>query len=350
MTMNRYHRQMILPHVGEAGQERLGAATVLVAGCGALGCTIADLLARAGVGRLRIVDRDLVESTNLQRQVLFAEADVGLPKATAAATRLRAINSGIVIDPRVTDINPGTIRQLAEECDVIVDGLDNFETRYLLNDLAVSEGIPYVYGGAVGTEGLSLAVHPGSASEASACLRCVFPEPPPPGTTSTCDTAGVLGPIVATVAAHEAMQVMKLLLGCEDDLDRSLVSFDAWRNEIRRLEPPSPVESCPCCGQRRFEWLDGSRSGNTTMLCGRGAVQVLPGKQPGIALVDLSHRLSEHGDFSCRDGVLRGHLREEHGESGQPIELTIFEDLRALVGQIESTERAKAIYDRYVGA
>lgn len=350
MTLGRYQRQVILPQVGEDGQERLAASRVLVAGCGALGCTIADLLARAGVGRLRLVDRDLVEITNLQRQTLYAENDVGSPKATAAAARLSSINSTIEIDAHVADINAGTVLGLAEGCDVLVDGLDNFETRYLLNDLAVAHGIPFIYGGAVGTEGLSFPVLSGSTVKPTACLRCVFPEPPPVGTTATCDTAGVLGPIIATVAAHEALQVLKILLGRQEDLDQSLVSFDAWRNEIRRLAPPDPVESCPCCGQRRFEWLDGSRGGTTTTLCGRGAVQVLPGKRAGIALADLSIRLAAHGEFAFRDGVLRGQLREERGESGQPVELTVFEDLRALVGCIDSPERARAIYDRYVGA
>ncbi|MDG2422700.1 MAG: ThiF family adenylyltransferase [Phycisphaerales bacterium] len=347
MNASRYQRQVILPQVGEDGQARLASARVLVAGCGALGCGIADLLARAGIGCLRLVDRDLVEMSNLQRQVLYAESDVGMPKAHAAAARLSSINSSIKIDAHVTDINPRTVQTLSEDCDVLVDGLDNFETRYLLNDMAVSMGIPYIYGGAVGTEGLSFPVLPG---ESSACLRCLFPEPPPAGTTATCDTAGVLGPIIATVAAHEALQVLKLVLDHEEDLDRSLVSFDAWRNEIRRLAAPAPDESCPCCGQKRFEWLDGSRGGSTTTLCGRGAVQVLPGTQAGIDLSDLSHRLAPHGDFAVRDGVLRGQLREERSDSGHPVELTIFEDLRAMVGQIDSPERAKAIYDRYVGA
>ncbi|MEE2907471.1 MAG: ThiF family adenylyltransferase [Planctomycetota bacterium] len=347
MKSNRYQRQVILPQVGEDGQARLAASRVLVAGCGALGCTIADLLARAGIGYLRLVDRDLVETTNLQRQTLYSEADVGSPKATAAAARLSSINSTIEIDARTADINADTIRSLADGCNVMVDGLDNFETRYLLNDLAVAQGIPYIYGGAVGTEGLSFPIMPG---ESSACLRCVFPEPPPPGTTPTCDTAGVLGPIIATVAAHEALQVIKILLDHEQDLDRSLVSFDAWRNEIRRLAAPDPVEACPCCGQRRFEWLDGRRGGTTTTLCGRGAVQVLPDKPSRIELADLVHRLSTHGEFTVHGGVLRGQLREERNESGQPVELTIFEDLRALIGHIDSPERARAIYDRYVGA
>ncbi|MCH2132714.1 MAG: ThiF family adenylyltransferase [Phycisphaerales bacterium] len=361
--MSRYHRQELLPQLGEAGQQRLAASCVLIAGCGALGCTIADLLARAGVGRLRIIDRDLVETTNLQRQVLFSESDVGLPKATAAANRLRSVNSSIEIEAHVVDLNATSIKRLTTGCDVIVDGLDNFETRYLLNDLAVSTGVPFVYGGAVGTEGLSLAIlpvtggdsaSPWSTDQSTACLRCLFPEPPAAGVTATCDTAGVLGPLAVTVAAHEAMQVIKILAGCLDDLDRSVLSIDAWRNDIRRLAPPSPNPDCPCCGQGQFEWLNGERGHQTTMLCGRDAVQVLPGTtaapQADGHLQELSRRLSAHGTFTCRDGVLRGTLREERSDAGDPIELTVFEDLRAMVGRIESSERARAIYDRYIGA
>lgn len=347
MNASRYQRQVILPQVGEDGQSLIESARVLVAGCGALGCTIADLLARAGVGSLRLVDRDLVELSNLQRQVLYAEPDVGLAKADAAANRLTAVNSTIDIDAHVTDINPTTIRTLVDGCDVIVDGLDNFETRYLLNDVAVSMTIPYIYGGAVGTEGLSFPILPG---ENSACLRCVFPDPPPSGATETCDTAGVLGPIITMVAAHEALQVLKLLLKQHADLDHSLVSFDVWRNEIRRIAAPVKDKDCTCCGQHQFEWLDGTRCGSTTTLCGRGAVQVLPGTGDRIDLDDLSRRLAAHGEFALHDGILRGHLHEERNQEGDSVELTVFEDLRAMVGRVDSTERAKAIYDRYVGS
>ncbi len=347
MNASRYQRQVILPQVGEDGQSLLSSAHVLVAGCGALGCAVADLLARAGVGRLKLVDRDLVELSNLQRQVLYQESDVGLAKAEAAARRLHSVNSQIEIDPHVSDINPMTVGGLAEGCDVIVDGLDNFETRYLLNDVSVSMSVPYIYGGAVGTEGLSFPILP---ERQSACLRCVFPEPPPAGATATCDTAGVLGPIITMVAAHEAMQVLKLLLMKEADLDHALVSFDVWNNEIRRLSAPKRDDDCICCGRREFEWLEGDRSGSTTTLCGRGAVQILPGSQTRVDLKDLSIRLEAHGEFSLHDGILRGQLHEERNGDGDLVELTVFEDLRAMVGRVDSTERAKAIYDRYVGS
>ncbi|MCH2149720.1 MAG: ThiF family adenylyltransferase [Phycisphaerales bacterium] len=347
MNASRYQRQVILPQVGEDGQSLLASARVLVAGCGALGCAVADLLARAGVGSLRLVDRDLVELSNLQRQVLYAEPDVGMAKADAAANRLASINSTIDIDAHVTDINPMTVGGLAEGCDVIVDGLDNFETRYLLNDVSVSMSVPYIYGGAVGTEGLSFPILPG---ENSACLRCVFPDPPPSGATATCDTAGVLGPIITMVAAHEALQVLKLLLKQDADLDHSLVSFDVWHNEIRRIAAPVKDSECVCCAHHQFEWLDGTRCGTTTTLCGRGAVQILPGSSDRVDLKDLSIRLEAHGEFSLHDGILRGQLHEERNGDGDLVELTVFEDLRAMVGRVDSTERAKAIYDRYVGS
>lgn len=349
MSHDRYQRQMLLPSVGEDGQNRLANARVLIAGCGALGCTIADLLARAGVGHLRIVDRDLVELTNLQRQILFAESDIGSSKASAAARRLEAVNSSIHIESHAKDLNPVSIRALAEGCDVIVDGLDNFETRYLLNDLAVSSGIPYVYGGAIGSEGLSFTIFGGSESMDSPCLRCLFPEPPEPGTTDTCDTAGVLGPLISMVAAHEAMQVMKLIIGRLEDVDRSLMRIDVWSNSMHRIETDKADPSCPCCGRREFEWLDGNRSSSSIVLCGRGAVQVLPAGDFSMELDDLSRRLAPHGQFDVHDGIIRGTLHEERGGSGNPVELTVFDDLRALVGGVDTVERARSIYDRYIG-
>ncbi|MBG80904.1 MAG: thiamine biosynthesis protein ThiF [Phycisphaerae bacterium] len=356
--MSRYHRQELLPGIGSEGQQRLRESTVAVVGCGALGSNIADLLARAGVGRLRIIDRDLVELTNLQRQTLYAEADVGKPKALAAATRLQAINSTIAIEPLAVDMNASNIRRHLEECDVIVDGLDNFQTRYLLNDYAVANHVPYVYGGAVATEGMSFAVLPPSTTEQespwgtpTACLRCLFPEPPTAGTIPTCDTAGVIAPVVMMIAAHEVMQTIKILVGRHDDVDRSLMSIDVWNNETRRLAPPPPRQDCPCCGKRDFPWLKGQEGVSSTMLCGRDAVQILPPRNDfNLSLAALCDRLQQHGSFVHEDGIVRGTLQEEQSSSGESIQLTVFEDMRALISHIESPERARAIYDRYVGS
>ena len=350
MNHERYHRQMLIPEIGQDGQDKLSNARVLVAGCGVLGCTIADLLARAGVGHLRIVDRDLVELTNLQRQALYAESDIGTAKASAARTRLEAVNSTIRIESHAQDINPMTIRKLAADCDVIVDGLDNFETRYLLNDMAISSGIPYIYGGAVGSEGLSFTVLADGGTTGTPCLRCLFPEPPEPGTTATCDTAGVLGPLISMVAAHEALQAMKLIVGRPEDVDRSLMRIDVWNNAVHRIDVAAPDPDCPCCGTRDFPWLNGHRSSSTTVLCGQGAVQVLPAVDTCVEIEDLSRRLAPHGQFAVHDGIIRGRLNEERGGSGEPVELTVFDDLRALVGGVDSADRARAIYDRYVGS
>ena len=250
LDFSRYHRQMLLPGFGEDGQRRLAESTAVVLGCGALGTVAADMLARAGVGRLIVIDRDYVELTNLQRQVLFDEADAAeaLPKAEAARRKLARINSAVEVTAVVDDINAGNIERYAGGADVIVDGLDNFETRYLANDYAVKHGIPYVYGGAVGTTGAALAILPhtdrGDApwerlpggSRATPCLRCLFEEAPPPGTMPTCDTVGVLGPAVAIVANFEAAEALKILTGNLDRVTTTMLSFDLWANTLMQLK------------------------------------------------------------------------------------------------------------------
>jgi len=375
----RYHRQILLPDVGAAGQDRLGGAAALVVGCGALGAAIADHLARAGVGRLVIVDRDVLELTNLQRQVLYDERDVvdGLPKAEAARRRLAAINGTIEIRAHVADFTASNAERLAEGADVLVDGLDNFETRYLLNDLAVARGLPYVYGGAVGYGGMGMVVLPGPEARrpgfpagdtglAGPCLRCLFPDPPPPGITPTCDTAGVLGPVVAMTAAWQATQTLKLLLGRPDALDRSLWSIDAWTNETRRFDvSASRRADCPCCARGDLDHLGGRVGSRAVTMCGRLAVQVSPGASGDragssagpdaetgrdTALLDrLAGRLAEHGRFRHNGLLLRGTLDRESASEGGSIELTVFADGRAIVGGTADPERARSIYARYVG-
>lgn len=341
---------------------------MLVAGCGALGSVLIDQLARAGVGSLVLVDRDIVEWTNLQRQTLYDErhARSGVPKAVAAAERVAAINSEVRVVAAVEDLGPRNAQRLAEGCDVLADGLDNFEARYLLNDLAVSEGLPYIYGGAVATTGMSLAVLPSARarrgsrgrvvwreSQATPCLRCLFPEAPPPGSTATCDTAGVLGGAVAMVATNQAVQIIKLLVGDVDSLERRMLSFDCWQNEWRWLDMSSagPGPGCPCCGLGRFEHLLGDAGAGAGALCGRDAVQVTPvAAGPGrLDLAALEGRLRSHGTFARSPFLLRGVLREEQGELG-PIELTLFADGRAIVRGTRQVERARSVYARYVGA
>lgn len=370
---DRYHRQMLLPGFGEAGQRRLGEAHALIVGCGALGSAIADSLARAGVGTLTIVDRDLVETTNLQRQVLFDEDDVegAVPKAEAARARLARVNRQVTVHARVEDFSARNATALATGADIILDGLDNFETRYLLNDLAVKHGIPYVYGGAVGTTGVSMAVlpHPSARkasarqsavtwneTEATPCLRCVFPEAPPPGSTPTCDTAGVLGPVVSIIAGFQSSQALKILTGNVASVDRSLLSIELWTNEFRRFDVSGARQSggCPCCDGGVFDYLEGSAASNTTALCGRNAVQITPSARSAPAgLVDLAAtaaRLSAHGEFSHNGYLLRGVFSGERGSEGSAIELTLFPDGRAIIKGTPEPEAARSIYAKYVGA
>jgi adenylyltransferase/sulfurtransferase len=361
---------MLLPQVGEGGQRRLSEATVLVVGCGALGSAIADILARAGVGTMRLVDRDSVELTNLQRQQLFDENDVahGTPKAEAARARIGAINSEIAVEAHVDDFNHRNAERLADGVDLLVDGLDNFETRYLLNDLAVARHLPYVYGGAVATTGLSTIILPAalpgkparddalvhwSPAQSTPCLRCLFPEPPPAGTTPTCDTAGVLGPVVLSIAAHQAVQAIKLLVGDIDAVDRSLLSIDVWANRSRRFEVQSARrEDCPCCAHGELAYLDGRLAGAATSLCGRGAVQVLAAGEEDQRQMDLemmAQRLSPHGDFRHNQFLLRGTFDAEKTSDGRPVELTLFANGRAILAGIDEPEHARALYAKYIG-
>jgi len=370
-ALDRYHRQILLPGIGESGQERLLGSHALIVGCGALGTSIADALARAGVGTLSIVDRDTVELTNLQRQVLFEEADVErmIPKAEAAGCKLRRVNSAITINTHVADFSHRNAERHAEGVDVILDGLDNFETRYLLNDLAVRDGIPYIYGGAVATGGMAMAILPHAEqraepqprsrvrwteNQATPCLRCIFPDAPPPGTTATCDTAGVLSPAVLTIAAHQVAQALKLLSGNVDAVDRSLFTIDVWENTTCRFDVSGARAAghCPCCVSGRFEFLAGDTASATTALCGRGAIQITPPAASGgggsLDLARMAQRLSAHGSFTHNGYLLHGRFDDLEGDAG-PFELTLFPDGRAIIKGTTVAETARGIYAKYVG-
>lgn len=348
---------MLLPHVGSAGQTRLGNATALIVGCGALGTLSAQLLVRAGVGHLILVDRDLVEWTNLQRQVLFDESDAreARPKAEAARQRLAAINSQVRIDAVIKDLHAGNARPLVEACDVIVDGTDNFQTRYLLNDLAVQLARPYVYGGAVGTEGRMAVILPRSADGQTAwekavgagpCLQCLFGESPAGG-GATCDTAGVLGPVVSMIAAAQAGEALKILLGQWSAVDRSLTAVDLWQNHWYRSELGKPDPSCPCCGQREFSYASGKRGGAALTLCGREAVQIRPAREATtLNLNQLADQLAAHGHVSLTPQTLRLALPTHR----PPLSLTIFTDGRAIVQGTDDPAIARSVYDRLIGS
>jgi adenylyltransferase/sulfurtransferase len=341
----RYSRQVRVPGIGKAGQERIGKSRVTVAGCGALGTVLANHLVRAGVGFVRIVDRDFVEVSNLQRQVLFDESDVtnNMPKAVAAANKLRAVNTAVTIEPVVADIYRTNILDLCRDADVIVDGTDNFEVRYTINDAAVKLGKPWVFGGAVGTEGQTMTIVPGETP----CLRCVFEASPGPGEVGTCETAGVLGPAVAVVASYQAAEALKLMAGKKEAINRELVTFDLWLNSGRRIKIGRLLETrnCPCCKQRKFEWLEGEHGTQTTSLCGRNAVQVSHRAAGRLSLDDLARQLGVSGQVSFNKFLLKFQLKE----AGADFEFTVFPDGRAIIKGTDDTDKARTLYAKYIG-
>ncbi|MCG8400779.1 MAG: ThiF family adenylyltransferase, partial [Firmicutes bacterium] len=358
---------MLLPGFGEAGQQKLLNATALVVGCGALGTVIANMLARAGVGHLVIADRDFIEITNLQRQVLFDEDDVAnaIPKAEAAKAKLASINSQVNVSAVVDDVNHTNIEWLAgvrpdgsdatdspagRKVDIIVDGVDNFETRYLANDCAVKHGIPYVYGGAVGTVGASYPILPHTtkvdsaegasapgqtewekAGKATPCLRCIFEQAPPPGLNPTCDTAGVIGPAVSIIANYEVLEALKILTGNLDAVNPTMITLDLWANTTRHFKVARAydVSECECCKKRNFEFLDGKFAAGTTTLCGRNAVQISQklGDGQKLDFDEIAGRLEQHGSVKANKFMLRA----EVVDNGEPYELTLFTDGRAIV-------------------
>jgi adenylyltransferase/sulfurtransferase len=344
--VSRYHRQELLPDIGEAGQRRLGESRALIVGVGALGCGVADQLARAGVGQLTLLDRDLVEWTNLQRQALYEEQDArdAIPKAQAAQARLSRVNSQIQINAIVRDLTPSNAEATLAEVrpQVLIDGTDNFETRYLLNDLSVKHGIPFVYGGAVGTRGMAATFVPGSGP----CLRCLFEEAPMPGSAPTCDTAGVLGGAVMIVSSCQAVDAIKVLVGRADLLSNTLLDFDAWNNVRRRIDISKSVRAdCPCCGKRRFEYLSGATSDSAT-LCGQNAVQVAPARGGEVDLNTIGDRLRAHGEVKVTRFFARCVLSGANG----PLELTVFSDGRAIVRGTTKVDAARSVYAKFVGA
>src|SRR5438270_3983162 len=298
LSLDRYSRQMRFPGLGEEGQRRLLDSHVTLCGCGALGTVLANALVRAGVGHLRLVDRDFIETHNLQRQVLFDEHDVAenLPKAEAAARKLGAINSSVYVEPVVTDIDHTNIVELVKDADLILDGTDNFEIRYLINDVAVKLNKPWIYGGCIGSHGQTMTILPGQTP----CLRCVFEAAPAPGEAGTCETVGVLSPIVNIVASYQATEALKILMGRRDRINRELLYFDVWENVQRKIKiaPLLGKVNCPCCQRKRFEWLEGALGSQTTSLCGRNAVQVSHRAAAKLNFEELARHLEVMGQVS----------------------------------------------------
>lgn len=339
---NRYIRQEILGVVGPNGQEKLAAAHIALIGAGALGSTIADLLVRAGVGHLTLIDRDYVELHNLQRQALYTEQDVTdhTPKAIAAAERLAAINSSVEITPVVADVNSLSIESVTNDADFLVDGTDNFDTRYLINDLAVKTNRPWVYGGVIATYGMTMTILPGE----TACLRCMFPDAPDAGSAPTCDTAGVFGPAVHVISSLEASEALKLALGRVDQTNRSLISLDTWSLEMIKIPTGGPRPDCPTCQWHKYEYLERSALNLETTLCGHDAVQVIIQPPVSVDLPALGKRLEPAGDVMVSRFLVR------FTDSATGHELTVFPDGRAIVKGTTEPREARAIYDRYVGS
>lgn len=344
MDLARYHRQILFRAIGEDGQTRLSQSRVLLCGCGALGTVLAETLVRAGVGFIRLVDRDFVELTNLQRQVLFDEQDLAeqLPKSVAATRKLNLINSQVVIEPHVADVASGNVLELARGVDLILDGTDNFETRFLLNDVSLELGIPWVYGGCIGSHGQVLPIFPGE----TACLRCLMEDVPAPGTTETCDTAGILGPTVNMIASLQAVQALKILAGRKDQVETSLHILDVWEGTLRKMSVKNLRDQgrCPACHQGERAWLHGDRASQTTVLCGRNAVQVSPHEKREISLPELAEKLRPSGKVTVNPFLIK--LIVQDGA----YELTIFSDARAIIKGTDDPTAAKSLYARYVGS
>lgn len=331
---DRYSRQILFAGIGEAGQQRLRGATAAVVGCGALGSFHAGALARAGVGRLILIDRDFVEWSNLQRQWLYEESDAqeALPKAVAAARALERINSEMKVEPHVADLTPDNIEELLEGAEIVLDGTDNFETRFLMNDYCVEHGVPWVYGGAVGSYGVAMPVAPGRG----ACFECVFPEPPQ-GPQPTCETAGVLNSITSLVASWQVSLALQFLCGREPE--RRITMFDAWAGTVRQVEMPAADPQCPACALRSCRYLHGVARVPVS-LCGRNAVQIHDRKRP-LDLEELAQRLSTLGEARHNGFALRFSI--------PPHEMTIFPDGRAIIKGTQDPGLARSLYSRYIG-
>jgi molybdopterin/thiamine biosynthesis adenylyltransferase len=333
----RYSRQVLFPGIGDQGQRRLQQSRIAIVGCGATGSALLSLLARAGIGTIRVIDRDYVEASNLQRQSLFDEEDAreSIPKAIAAARRVAAFNSEIVIEPQVADLTPANAQKLLGNAEIILDGTDNFETRYLINDFAVKNSVPWIYAAAVGSYGVTLNVIPGK----TACLACIFPDSPT-GFVETCETSGILNSAVNLIAAVAATEAVKMLVGAEQNLRRTLLSWDVWQNERAELDASRPRSECRACAKRDFIHLAGEGRPHIT-LCGRNSVQIHERHRP-LDFAEVSRKLQPLGQVRHNEFVLKFW--------NEPYEMTLFPDGRAIIKGTADTAIARSLYARYVGS
>ena len=335
----RYSRQILFSGIGEEGQRRLQQSRVLIVGCGALGSAQAESLARAGVGRIRIADRDFVEASNLQRQTMFTERDASerIPKAVAAARHVGEINQEVAVESEIVDVNHSNIERLINDCDVVLDGTDNFATRYLINDACVKHDVNWIYGAAVGSYGVTMTIQP----HQTPCLRCVFEEAPPAASAPTCDTAGVIMPIISIVASVQVAETLKLLTGQDERLHGALMQFDVWQNEWRKINPGSPSPDCPTCGLANFATLDAAAGDFAAVLCGRNAVQISPAESTQIDFEQLAERLRVTGEVKFNEYLLRFRTGD--------FEVTVFQDARSIIRGTSEIKTARSLYAKYIG-
>ncbi|MCK9150706.1 ThiF family adenylyltransferase [Methanobacterium alcaliphilum] len=336
--LKRYSRQIILSNIGEKGQKKLLNSKAVIIGCGALGTVAANNLARAGVGNIVIVDRDFVELSNLQRQMLFSEEDVGEPKAISAAKNLKIVNSQINLDAVVADLNHTNVQELLKDADVVLDATDNIQTRMLVNDVCIMEEIPWIYTGAIGTSGMIMTILPSGP-----CLRCLYPNIPKPGSLPTCDTLGVLNTATMIMGSMESTEAIKILLGEYDGekiLDGTLVVYDAWNNSIDHIVVKK-ADECVCCTKGEFEFLNADEKEIITSLCGRNAMQITPASPKKIKLLELASKLENLGEVKATDFLVLFKIDD--------YEISIFRDSRAIIKGTSDGNVAKSLYARYIG-
>ena len=337
----RYSRQKIFYGIGEEGQKKLAESRVLILGCGGLGSASASLLARAGIGYLKIVDRDFLDLSNLQRQILYDEHDVkeGLPKVIAAEKRLKKINSTIQIEPIIADVNRFNIEKLIQDVDLVIDAVDNFETRFLLNEACVKQKRTWIYGSAIESYGLTMNIIPGK----TACLRCIMDNIPQPGSVATCDSVGVLAPIVCIIASIQCAEAIKILTNNKKEINKNLISIDVWHNSFQTIDvTKSKIQkNCPVCNNKEFDFLNGKRGSAYTVICGRNAVQILPFKEPKLDLAKLAINLCSIGRVKTSEYLIQFEIEN--------YELSIFPDGRVIVKRTTDTGIARSLYSKYVG-
>lgn len=335
----RYSRQILFREIGREGQLRLLNSRVLIVGCGALGASHAEMLSRAGVGKLRIVDRDFVEFTNLQRQTLFKEEDAEqrLPKAAAAKKRISEINSDVEVEEIVADVNNSNVETLIKDCDLVIDGTDNFLVRYLVNDACVKNDKTWIYGAAVSSYGTTMTIIPGQTP----CLRCIFEDMPDAGSSPTCDTSGVIMPIIASMSAVQVTEAIKLLVGDTASMHRSLMQIDVWSNDWHRIKLGAPNPDCICCGKHKYEFLDAETREFSAVLCGRNAVQIAPPRPTELDLAAFASRLNTSTSVKQNEYLARFEI-DGH-------EVTVFRDARAIIKGTDDIAAARSIYARFVG-